>query len=130
MFDISAKDVILLFAGALIALPTTGLWQTIKNWTILRNKASQQQEIDWKIRISSDQESIKQDAFREIIARSIHPFIMGNLIMAASGMAWFADAFALYPFQSLFAATLSLLSLVYFVQSIKWIRRYLSTLPQ
>lgn len=122
--SITAKDVLLLVMGALIALPITAGWGGIKGWFKKRADASSTFKDEWKGQLTSDDQQQKDLAFREMTIRAAYHFILGNMMFAVSGLAWIGDFLGLYPIQSLIAVLASVMATVYFLLCAKWINLY------
>lgn len=64
MIDIQIKDVILLFAGAVIAIPITAGWQSTKAWITRREQDSLNYEKKWSDALTNNDLGIQQRAFQ------------------------------------------------------------------
>lgn len=122
--SISAKDIILLIAGALLALPVTGGWSGLRGWIRRRGDTAEQLDAAWKARLTSSDTGERQDAFQEIVIRSLYQFVLGSMLVAVSGLAWIGDFLEIWPVQSLIAVVCSALSAVFFLSAAKWLKLY------
>lgn len=134
MLGIQAKDIVLLFAGVILALPVTAGWQATKAWITRRGRDADQFEQHWIDRLASRDEVTQRPAYQEVQARALYNFILGNVMFAVSGLAWIVDPFArlmgqrFTEYQGVFAALTSFAAVIYFSAAMRWLRRLLQAL--
>ncbi|GAB6844964.1 hypothetical protein JCM2811A_39660 [Methylorubrum rhodinum] len=121
---LDAKDVFLIFIGFALNLAAAAVYTW---WGARSQKAKATSEENtnvWKRRINSKDINDRTDAFFEIIIRSFYWLIVGNMLFAASGLAWVLDLTGIDGFQSVFASATSFIALFFFWISLKWLRMY------
>lgn len=134
MIAITAKDVILLLLGAIVALPVTAGWESTRNWLSRRGRRASEFERAWQVRLKSEDPVEQRKAVQEINARAFNDFILGNIMFAAASLGAAAvTAFAVFgeglEYAELYvAAAFSFAALVYFSASMRWLRRLLRAL--
>lgn len=132
--EIDVKDIILLLAGAIVALPITAGWQSTKDWFARRGQQASEFEHAWQARLKSGDVGEQRKAVQEIIARAFNHFVLGNVMFAAASIGATAivallgiDATSASA-QMWVAAAFSFAALLYFSASMRWVRRLLRSL--
>ncbi len=123
-FGIQMKDVILMVAGALIALPIAGGWQGLSRWIQQRGRKADELESVWRARLTSNDSEERRSAFQEIMMRALYQFFLGNMLFAASGIAWIGDILGIYPLQTVLAVVFSIGAAFFYLIAAGWLRRY------
>jgi len=122
--DIWVGQLVAFLLGLVGNFIASALFERYKIGKSRRAAVLRAQENEWRDRLSSQDDAIRNRAFQDVLIRILRWYLLGNVMFGLSGLGWLIDFLRIYAVSNLVAAGSSLIAVIMFGVALSWINRY------